>query len=109
MTDIIRTAANALKRTIDTDDFHNCGIIVTKEADADYDFFINSLTNYMNLLGNIREELKKEKLEQQGLIPNCSVHRCDFCKLPCKDRRQEGRICGCFTYPDKDKQLYVVK
>ena len=109
MTDIIRTAANALKKTLNADDFASHGVIITKEADADYDFFIRNLTNYINILANIRESLDREKREQEGLIVNCTVHRCDFCRLPCKDRRQEGRICGCFTYPDKDKQLYVVQ
>lgn len=109
MTDVIRTAANALKASVDKNDFRSCGIIATKEADADYDFFINSLTNYMNLLGNIRENLKKEKQEKEGLVINCRTYRCDFCKLPCKDRRQEGKVCGCFKYPDGGKQLYVVQ
>lgn len=109
MTDIIRTAANALKCTVAKDDYTSFGILVAKEADADYDFFIRQLSNYIGVLAQIREGLEKENLERKGLVPNCTVHRCDFCKLPCKDRRQEGKVCGCFTYPDKDKQLYVVE
>lgn len=109
MTDIIRLAANVLKQSADKDDFTTIGVIVSNEADANYDFFINSLTRYMSMLENIREELKKEKLESQGLVPNCSVHRCDFCKMPCKDRREEGKVCGCFKYLDGSKQLYVVQ
>lgn len=109
MTDIIRTAANVLKSSANKDDFTTIGVIATKEADADYDFFINSLSRYMSMLGNIREQLKKEKQEKEGLVVNCITYRCDFCKMPCKDRRQEGKLCGCFKYPDGSKKLYIVE
>ena len=110
MTDIIRTAANTLKATVDKEDFTTFGLRATKETDYDYDFFIQSITSYINVLHNIVNNLNEEKLKYKGVIPNCTVHRCDFCKFPCKDKRQEGRICGCFTYPNNNnRQLYVVK
>lgn len=109
MTDIIRTAARILKDSANKDDYNAHGLIAVKEADGDYNFFVNSLNSYINVLQKVIAKLVEEHNESTGIIPNCIVHSCHMCKIACDDKRQEGKVCGCFTYPDKNKQLYVVK
>ena len=109
MTDVIRAAAGILRDAAHKDDYTSYAVIACKEADGDYNFFINTLNNYIGILQNVIQKLVEERNNSTGIVTDCIVHRCDLCRINCEDKRQEGKVCGCFMYTNKPKQLYIVE
>ena len=61
MTPLIRQAADIYRRLADPEDFTTHGIILTKEADANYDFFITAFEEQVRFYNDMIYRLKQER------------------------------------------------
>ena len=99
----IKKSCRILRQLAESDDYDSHAILLTKEANEDYAFFINQLGNVINNLGMLQQNLVaayKEKIATHNdTMVNCTVYRCDFCKNPC-DFLEDSNTNGCFKYAD---------
>lgn len=65
MTVLIRQAADILRRQALKDDFYTHAVIVTKEADSDYNFFIHAFEEQVRFYNNMIYRLKQERDENK--------------------------------------------